>query len=207
MNILFSSILSMSIKQSIRTTTITITTMNRCKVCAKIGRDANHYTKVHGVVVCPTIKNAVCKVCGLKGHFQDHCTKGSTKDMVSTKDHCKENQEITPIVKAEATNVKAEATIVKAEATIVKAYATIVKGEAPKQQGYSPTTEDDITDEEDTTTTQIKHANQPVKFEPEVKLATPQVKLANQSVKLAPWAKPNTQMYKKSSWAYDSDEE
>ncbi len=176
--------------------------MNRCKVCAKIGRDANHYTKVHGVVVCPTIKNAVCKVCGLKGHFQDHCTTGSTKDHCtkgSTKDHCKENQGITPIVKA---------------------YATIVKAADPKQQGYSPTTEDDITDEEDTTTTQIKHANQPVKFEPEVKLATPEVKHANQPVKfepevkhanqpvkLAPWAKPNTQIYKKSSWAYDSDEE
>jgi hypothetical protein len=96
----------------------------------------------------------------------------------------------------------------------MKAYATIVKGEATKQQGYSPTTEDDITDEEDTITPQIKLADQPVKFEPEVKLAnqpvklaTPQVKLANQPVKLAPWAKPNTQMYKKSSWAYDSDEE
>jgi hypothetical protein len=76
----------------------------------------------------------------------------------------------------------------------VKAYATIVKGEAPKQQGYSPTTEDDITDEEDTTTNQIKLANQPVKH------ATPQIKLA-------PWAKQNTQIYKKSSWAYDSDEE
>jgi hypothetical protein len=77
-----------------------------------------------------------------------------------------------------------------------------VKAEAPKQQGYSPTTEDDITDEEDTTTTQIKHAT------PEVKHATPEViKLATPQIKLAPWANPNTQIYKKSSWAYDSDEE
>jgi hypothetical protein len=47
--------------------------MNRCKVCARIGKDSNHYTKVHGVVVCPVIKNAVCRRCGKTGHFHDHC--------------------------------------------------------------------------------------------------------------------------------------
>ena len=83
-----------------------------------------------------------------------------------------------------------------------------MKAEAPKQQGYSPTTEDDITDEEDTTTPEVKLANQPVKLANQpVKHANQTVKHATPEVKLAPWAKPNTQIYKKSSWAYDSDEE
>lgn len=47
----------------------------RCVICVNVGKDANHYTKHNGVVVCPVIKNNVCRNCGKKGHFQDHCTK------------------------------------------------------------------------------------------------------------------------------------
>ena len=59
--------------------------MNRCKVCARIGKDANHYTKVHGVVVCPVIKNAICKRCGKNGHFQDHCKESPKITITTTK--------------------------------------------------------------------------------------------------------------------------
>jgi len=56
-----------------------------CKVCFDSGKSeaifTGHFTKNRdGKVTCQTILAHNCKVCGHKGHFEDHCRKGNKKE-------------------------------------------------------------------------------------------------------------------------------
>ena len=120
----------------------------QCKICVTIGRDANHYTKHNGVVVCPVIKNNICSKCCKKGHFADHCNKTSDKPRQKP----------------------------------------IGGVHQPKPKLFF-----DLLEEEEDEENEEEEEKPILKKRPEVKLA--------------PWAIGKTVTQKKSSWAYDSDEE
>ena len=48
-----------------------------CKICCDTGKSASEYKshniRERGVVVCPVLKETVCKYCKTKGHMMSHC--------------------------------------------------------------------------------------------------------------------------------------
>ena len=65
-----------------------------CKICCDTGKSASEYKshniRERGVVVCPVLKETVCRYCKTKGHMMSHCValkekKGHATDVKSKK--------------------------------------------------------------------------------------------------------------------------
>ena len=90
-----------------------------CDTCYRKGLSekeyTSHYTKSEpgprGVVVCPTILNAVCKACGMKGHWASEKFCSVVRREARQKDRMEQDQKRTaaakPVAKKTTTNVYA----------------------------------------------------------------------------------------------------
>ena len=89
-----------------------------CDTCYRKGLSereyTSHYTKSEpgprGVVVCPTILNAVCKACGMKGHWASEKFCSVVRREARQKDRREQEQKMAaakPVVKKTTTNVYA----------------------------------------------------------------------------------------------------
>ena len=89
-----------------------------CDTCYRKGLSekeyTSHYTKSEpgprGVVVCPTILNAVCKACGMKGHWASEKFCSVVRREARQKDRREQEQKMAaakPVAKKTTTNVYA----------------------------------------------------------------------------------------------------
>jgi len=155
-------------KQQQQATTMSLRVSKpQCKICVNIGRDADHYTKQNGMVVCPVIKHNLCSRCGKKGHFPDHCER-QRRPMEEKK-----------VAKKTTAHPKHK-------------FIIDTKQAHPKHKFIIDILRSDDDDDDDDD--DDEEEDEPIiNKRPEVKLA--------------PWAIGKTVTQKKSSWAYDSDEE